>query len=192
MTFQRLQVRLKSVAPLLMHNGQTADPLNRYAKAMKVVSSKRNKTDADFEEMAKIEWYASLYLNKEQKVILPDFVLEATFVGGARKAKLGKQAQAGMFADGHALLEFDGDELTIDELFERDQNRDCSSVRVQRNRVMRTRFRVEEWQCLVNLVYNDEMMNKAAVLQAISDAGEQIGLCDWRPKYGRFTLEEAS
>ncbi|MFG6094324.1 hypothetical protein SPB21_03700 [Leptothoe sp. ISB3NOV94-8A] len=172
-----------------MHSGQTADPLNRYSKALKAVSSKRAKTDADFEEMAKIEWYASLYTNKKEKIIIPDFVLEAAFVAGARKSKLGKQAQAGLFVDGHALLNFDGDDLPIDELFKRDQNRHCAAVRVQRARVMRTRSFFEDWTATIKLVYNDSMLNKPAVIRAIEDCGEQVGLCDWRPKYGRFVVE---
>ena len=31
-------------APLVMHNGQTADPLNKYAKMLKAISGKRKKT----------------------------------------------------------------------------------------------------------------------------------------------------
>lgn len=71
-----------------MHSGQTADPLNHYAKALKAVSSKRSKTDADHEEMSKIEWFASLYLDKSQRVILPDYLLEAAFINGAKNRSL--------------------------------------------------------------------------------------------------------
>jgi len=50
---------------LIMHNGQTADPLNPFSKAMKEISSKRKKTDTDYEAMANIEYRAGLYLNKK-------------------------------------------------------------------------------------------------------------------------------
>ena len=53
-----LQLTIKGVSPLLLHNGQTANPLNKYARQLKAVSGKRNKTDEDFEAMAKIEFLA--------------------------------------------------------------------------------------------------------------------------------------
>lgn len=189
MTLQNLTVQLKGEAPLLMHSGQTADPLNRYSKAMRAISSKRGKTDADFEELAKIEWYAAVYTNKEQQIVLPDFVVEAAFHAGSRKSKLGKQAQAGLFVDGHSLLDFDGAALSLDSLFERDQNRHCAAVRIGQAKVMRTRFIAEQWAATVRVKYNDTMLNRAQVMQAVQDAGEQVGLCDWRPKYGRYGAE---
>lgn len=188
MTLQKVQFHLTGIAPLLMHSGQTADPLNHYAKALKAVSGKRGKTDADFEEMAKIEWFAALYL-EDNRVILPDFLLEAAFIAGSRKAKLGKQAEAGLFVDGHARLMFDGDNLTPEKLFERDQNRDCRAVRIQKNKVMRTRFIVKQWAATINVVFEDTMLNLSAIEKAISDCGSQVGLCDWRPKFGRFEAE---
>jgi hypothetical protein len=188
MTRQRLRFKLTSESPLLLHNGQTADPLNRFAKQLKQVNSKRGKTDADFEEVARIEWFASLYLH-EKRVCLPSEVLEAGLIGGARKLKLGKQAQAGLYATHHAILEFDGCELSPEQLWERDQNRFTVGVKIGMNKVMRTRFRVDTWSTSVELLFDDGLLNKAQVLELVRITGEQIGLCDWRPKFGRFVSE---
>ena len=158
---------------------------------LKQISAKRGKTDADFEEMARIEWYASLYTFKE-RLIIPSHVLEASFIGGARKLKLGKQAQAGLFVENHAQLAFDGDNLTIDQLFERDENRFTVPVRVQSSRIMRTRCIVEAWETDIVVVYEDTTLNRQVVLDAINACGEQVGLCDWRPKYGRFEIGEVA
>ncbi len=46
---------------MLQHNGQTADPLNEFAKELKKVSGKRNKTDEYHALMGEIEWRAGLY-----------------------------------------------------------------------------------------------------------------------------------
>lgn len=186
MSLQRVKFQLSSESPLLMHNGQTSDPLNKYAKAMKQISGKRAKTDADFEEMAKIEWYASLYTDKG-RVCVPAEVIEAAFTNGAKKAKLGNQAKAGMFVADNALLKFDGSDLTIDQLFDRDQNRFTVGVRVQRAKVMRTRARFDSWSTLIEVVYDDKLLNKQQVIDAVIVTGEQVGLCDWRPKFGRFS-----
>jgi hypothetical protein len=45
--YKLLSLTIVGTAPLLMHNGQTADPLNKYAKMLKSVSGKRKKTEAD-------------------------------------------------------------------------------------------------------------------------------------------------
>lgn len=159
---------------------------------MKAISSKRGKTDADFEELAKVEWFASLYNAKPSEgghIILPDFVVEATLNAGCRKSKLGKQAQAGLFVNGHSKLNFDGDDLSVEELFDRDENRHCAAVRIGQNKVMRTRFIADKWSSDIMIVFNDTLLNKGQIVQAIHDAGEQCGICDWRPKFGRFTAE---
>jgi len=186
MATQTSTFRLTSAAPLLLHNGQTADPLNKFSKSLKQVSSKRAKTDADFEEMARIEWYASLYADKG-RVCLPGEVLEAALATGARKLKLGKQAQATLYVAQNALLNFEGHDLTIDELWKRDTNRFTVGVRVGTSKVMRTRFRVDEWSCDVGVAFDDTMLNPAQVADIVGVTGAQIGLCDWRPKFGRFT-----
>lgn len=154
---------------------------------MKAISSKRAKTDADFEEMARIEWYASLYLDKS-RICIPSEVLEAAFVGGAKKMKLGKQAQAGLFVKDTALLEFDGCDLTVDQIWERDQNRYTVGVRISTNKVMRTRFRVDDWKTAIEVIYDDGLFNAPQISDILRVTGEQIGVGDWRPKFGRFAI----
>lgn len=168
-----------------MHNGQTADPLNKFAKQMKQISGKRAKTDADFEQMAKIEWYASLYTDGG-KVCIPVEVWEAAFIGGSKKIKAGQKAQAGLFTAENAILSFDGDDLTIDQLWERDQNRYTTGVRIQRNKVMRTRSRFNQWSTKITLVFDDQVLNKAEVVEITNLTGSLVGIGDWRPKFGRF------
>lgn len=186
MAYQKLQFQITSDAPILLHSGQMCDPLNKFSKELKKVSGKRAKTDADHEMMSKIEWYASLYTDNG-KIILPSEVLEAAFLGGAKKIKAGQKVQAGMFVEENAFLEFDGSDLTPDQLWERDANRFTVGVRIQRAKIMRTRFRANQWQALIKVVFDDSLLNKSEVSEIISITGSQVGLCDWRPKFGRFT-----
>ena len=46
----------------LMHNGQLSDPLNEWTKAKKKITDKKKKTDADHEEVSRLEWMGGLYL----------------------------------------------------------------------------------------------------------------------------------
>lgn len=142
--------------------------------------------------LAKLEWEASLYLSKEEKIILPSMMIESLFVNGSKKSKQGKLAQAGFICEENPLLHFDGEDLSIEELWERDQNRFVCAVRVQRNKIMRTRFIAEEWATDFACSYNDEHFNHSDILQIFQTAGANVGLGDWRPKFGRFDAELVS
>lgn len=188
MARQVLKLTITGDAPLILHSGQTCDPLNKFSKALKQVSSKRAKTDADHAEMAKIEWYASLY-TKDGKVCVPSEVMEAALVSGAKKLKLGNQAKATIFCQQDAALQFDGADLSVDDLWKRDKNRLTVGVRVGMAKVMRTRFIADEWSLCLDVSFDDAMLNESQVRDIIQATGEQVGLCDWRPKFGRFHVQ---
>ena len=66
---ETLKARLTGLVPLILHNARLADPLDPISKAMKTVSSKRKKTDADFEELARLEFEGGLYMVDDEPVI---------------------------------------------------------------------------------------------------------------------------
>lgn len=187
MAWQTLQYKLSSSAPLLMHNGQMANPLNKWAKLMKQISSKRAKTDADYEEMARIEFLASLYMSPEGPV-LPSFVIDATLTNGAKKSKEGMSAKSGAFCLDNAVLEYDGPR-TADELWQDETFRHVALVRVGTARVARTRPIFNEWTAIVSVNIETGIVNPARVDDWFAVAGTQVGLCDWRPQNGRFQAQ---
>lgn len=185
-----LSLKLTGVSPLLMHNGQTADPLNPFAKAMKQVSGKKKKTEADFLELAKIEFNAGLYLSDDKKsVVLPTWVLEATLLGGAKKVKSGQACKAGLFIDNDSILHYDG-ETSPENLWATSAHVLKTGVRVGMSRVMRTRPMFRNWSCVVDISYSDELLNPNDIFEFAQHAGQSVGLCDWRPKFGRFTAQK--
>ena len=185
MAWQTLKYKLTSSADLIMHNGQMANPLNKWAKLMKQISSKRAKTDADFEEMARIEFLASLYMAADGP-ILPSYVLDATLINGAKKSKEGMSAKSGAFCLEHARLEYDGPR-TADELWADERFRHVALVRVGTAKVVRTRPVFNEWSAVVSVNIETGIVNPARVDDWWAAAGTQVGLCDWRPQHGRFT-----
>jgi hypothetical protein len=187
MAWKEVTYRLTSSAPLLMHNGQTADPLNKWAKTLKQVTSKRVKTDADHEEMARIEFLASLYMGQDGPVLPPNMI-DAMVVNAAKKSKEGPIAKSGCFCLNVTRLNYDGprkaDDLWADESF-----RFSAIVRVGTARVPRMRPIFQEWTADVRLNVEDGTVNLARVDEWMRIAGTQIGVGDWRPQYGRFTVE---
>lgn len=186
--YRTLRFKIRGVSPLLMHNGQLADPLNEWTKALKKITSKRKKTDADYAEMSRIEWYGSLYL-KAKIPCVPGWVLEAVLINGSKKKRMGTQAKIAIFCDKDYLLEYDGPR-NIDELWEGDNHRLTCGVRVQRARIMRTRPKFENWGLEFDVLFEDEILNQREIEDIVEIAGRQVGLMDWRPKFGRFQVLE--
>jgi hypothetical protein len=185
--YKSLKFKITGVAPLICHNGQTADPLNRFAKAMKRISEKKPKTEADYEELAKIEWTAGLYA-KDGIPVIPGTVLEAALAVGARRTKKGKAVQAGVVCPSDYPIIYTGP-AGLDALWADENFRLTVGVRVQRNRVMRTRPIFRDWACEFDVRYDPAQLNESDVKEIVKRTGDEIGLCDWRPKFGRFTVE---
>ena len=57
---------------------------------------------------------------------------------------------------------------------------------VSRARVLRTRPRFNQWKITFNLTYNEEKIDVGTIVNAMEFAGDFVGLCDSRPKYGKF------
>lgn len=175
---------------LIMHNGQTADPLNPFSKALKEISGKRKKTDSDFESMANIELKAGLYVDSNNNVIIPSRVLESVLVEGAKKSKEGKLALSGMFVDTDATFTYDGHPMTVDELTASPDHRICVAVRVGMSKVMRTRPHFKNWMAQFKVSLNSDVANEGQLRRWVEDAGSYVGIGDWRPRHGRYELIE--
>lgn len=188
MAWKTAKFRLTGVSPLVQHNGDLANPLNPIVKEMKKISGKRGKTEADLEELARLEFKGGLYYSDNPGVILPDHVLEATINGGARKFKEGMSAKAGLVIMKHAKLEFDGDDLNPQELWEDGRFTLQKMVTVSRARILRTRPIFEDWSAEIEVTYEDTVCDKSQVYKWLKKAGEIVGICEWRPRYGRFSV----
>lgn len=188
---EKLNFKIVGVAPLIMHNGRLANPADKYARAIKEISSKRKKVDADYEEMARLEWLGSLYLYNGEPCI-PSYVLEGVLIGrggAARKQKMGKQAAAGLFVMEHFPLEYEGPR-DPNELWKLEEFRFCRLVVVGGSRIMRTRPIFKKWAASVQIEVNPDFVNPDDARLWMKVAGYECGLMDWHPKYGRFDVQE--
>ena len=186
MAWKTVEYPIVSTCPLIMHNGQLADPLNKTVKAIKLITAKRKKTDADQEEISRLEFLGGLYLN-EQGPVIPVLVMEAALINGAKKSKEGMQAKAGLFCPEHAVLNYTGPRKP-DDLWEDETFRFSVAVRVGQAKVMRMRPIFNEWSTLLKVSYEDSIVNKSRVDEWVFAAGTQVGLGEWRPRYGRFSV----
>lgn len=186
--YHSLKFKITGVAPLLLHNGQLANPLNPFSKRLKEVTKKRDKTDADYEEMARVEFYGSLYTMDGGAICLPGEVLESAFSSAASGLKLKKKSQGAIVCPDNYPLIYDGPQ-SIDDRWADESCRLIKKAKIGQSSVMRTRPMFNNWSCVFELRYDTGKMNERDILQIISLMGE-AGLCDWRPKFGRCEIEQ--
>ena len=56
MTIETIEIPVKGLCPLLMHNGALADPLDERSISLAAITGKRLKTRADHEEIARLAY----------------------------------------------------------------------------------------------------------------------------------------
>lgn len=187
MNVDTLKLRLTGDRPLLMHSGRLADPLDEINRNLAKMTGKRMKTAADHEEIARIEWYGSLWLTGGHPCIPPE-AIEASFIAAARARKKSKQARAGMMVVGPALLDYDGPR-DLDELWKEPAFQLRRAVRVGNARPIRTRPHFPNWRAEAVVTFVPTLLDRIDMLDLFAIAGAQEGIGDWRPKYGRYTVE---
>ncbi len=204
-TIQSARFTIKGSVPLLMHNGQLADPLNRYAREMKRLGAKSPKTDEIHEAMARLEWAGGLYQNgettidneastvswtPEARVILPTHVIKACIIAGAKHAKLGEKSKAAVFVLNAVELDYEGpkdiNDLSQDARFI--DRRGCS---VGMATIMRTRPIFKAWSATIAVEFDSTLLNFDQVRESFKMAGRARGIGDYIPEYGRFSVTEA-
>jgi hypothetical protein len=187
--YKKIDCGITGVTPLLLHNGQLADPLNEWTIRLKEITAKRIKTQAIHEEIARVEWYGSLYTNDAKRIGIPGEVIEAALQQGARQTKRGKDIPRGVICAGLWPLEYGGP-LDPDTLFADPNYHDRRGVVVQRSRTMRTRPIFKRWSLNFQLDYLPDVINVSDLQTILENTGQFIGIGDYRPRFGRFDVEK--
>ena len=191
----RVKVRLDGIQPMLMHNNQTCNPLNKYAKVLKGYTSKRGKTDEDIEAIARVEWEAGLYFSPEIGPYVPAINVEVMLRDAATKFKKGTDIkQSARVLPPEIPLQYNGprdlDSLKkiaySGEKINGEDFMDIRAVGVQQRSVMRARPRFNKWAIEFEIEYDDKVFNIDDIVRILAIAGSKIGLSDYRPRYGLF------
>ena len=197
---QQLNFKFIGTTPLLLHSNRSADPLDIYAKALKPISKKRSKTDADQMEISRIEWEAGLYLDDDGYVCMPCENIDAMILKSAKRTKSGPKIRDGVMTNGISCrLDFPdaGIHLTkkpesqddvpsreLDPLY--DKYKDRRMVKIQRNSIVRTRPRFDKWSLRCSIDFDPEIIDERTLLEIVETASKYVGLGDYRERYGKF------
>lgn len=202
MSWMIARYELTGDCPLIVKAPQMADRLNSYAKELSAISSKKNKVDADYLEMSRIEFAGGTYMHPELGPVLPGDNIVAAVINSAKKNKEGVIAKSAVFpADpGYFAIQYDGPR-TIEELFEDTTPRNTPGangfrytvpVVRNRNRIMSTRCIFHDWTAIIDLAYESSIVTSAQVTRWLQKAGTLVGLCERRPTFGRFSVRVIS
>ena len=183
---KNLKVTWKGTTPLIMHSCQCVNPLHPTSKELKKYTSKKKKTEEDLIKISDLEWEAGAYWKDGLGLYIPAENVEATLINGAKANRKGSDIEK--YCDVTDLyIPFDyGENLTKEELIANYEYRDTRVMTVMRNKIMRTRPRFDQWKIVFNLRFDEQKIDIETIVNAMEYAGQYVGLCDSRPKYGKF------
>ena len=162
-------------------------PVAPYRQRIEKYTSKKNKTEEDLIKISDLEWESGAYWKDGIGLYMPAENVEATIKNGAKANKKGKDIEKYVSVTDLYIPFFYGENLTKEELIANYDYRDTRIMTVQRAKVLRTRPRFDQWHIIFNLMYDDTKIDIDTIVNAMEYAGSYVGLCDSRPKYGKFT-----
>jgi hypothetical protein len=191
MSSQQLTVRLTGRTPLVLHNNQCVNPRNPLKKQIALITSKgKRKTDADLDQLEKLEFAAGLYINDQLGPYVPAQNLRKMLIEAARKEKNGKQFESGIFVLDDAPIEYEGPR-TFDEMWMmKDEFAWTCVVGNQAASILRTRPRFKKWAVQFVVDTEESLVTRDMVESALRHAEISVGLCDARSVgCGRFKAQ---
>lgn len=184
---KKIKCEFHGISPIILHSCQCVNPLHPISIEMKKITSNRKKTEEDMRKLSDLEWESGLYWDDDVGVYIPAENIEATIREGAKARKLGKHIVKGFMCDDLKIPLDIKEKLTKEQMCADMRFRDVRAMKVQQARVMRTRPRFNTWNITFIASYDENILNFDNVVDAIEYAGQYVGLCDSRPKYGKFS-----
>lgn len=183
-----IRIELIGTSPLLMHNPRMVDPEFQLNREIKVLTSKRKRTESDLEQIERLEWYGGLY-EENGIVVQPTSKPRKCFINTAKIMKLGKGIERTLsFTSLNVPLQYEGPK-NIDAMFADSRFHSRLSVGVNGKRVMRVRPKFFPWAMSIDGIFiTDAGVNFDDLSRIVELAGSVEGIGDNRVNgYGRFT-----
>jgi hypothetical protein len=188
---KKVTVRLTGRTPLVLHNNQCVNPRNPLKKQISAITSKgKRKTDADLDQLEKLEFLSSLYINDQIGPFVPAQNLRKMMIEAARKEKNGKQFESGAFVNDDAPILYDGPR-DFEGMYANPDDFVWTTVcGNQSASIMRTRARFKQWAVEFEVYLEESLVTIDMLCSALNHAQISVGLCDGRSiGCGRFKWE---
>ncbi len=187
-------VRIEGQTAIIQNSAAGLDPLLPINQEKASITRQRssNRTEPDDERLRQLEAIGSLWLDDEERPMIPATAIRSVIETGAKKLRQGAQVREGLAViDTSFTYNVTVYGESLDELAKTVQF--TVPVVVQRSRVLRTRAKFDPpWSCRFTLSADDELVRRDWLERWLDIGGRRIGLGDWRPErsgqYGRFTV----
>ena len=187
---QIVKLKLKSIAPMLMHSDRFSNPLDPATKVHKELTSKRKKTEADEADIGKLQWFGGLYHDPEVGIYVPSWNVVRCFERAASITRLGTALTRAFVVSTDKLPLHHEGPAKPEKLWELPEYRWRTTVGVQRARVTRVRPIFRRWSLELEAELLEDVLDPDDLRRIIDLAGRSEGLGDARKLgYGRFTSE---
>jgi len=168
---KEIEVEIEGITPLLMNS-----PKGMLEPVPEIKQAKKRYDPA--EEAEKVA-----YRNSKGKLFVPSTAIKGSLVNAASYKKAGKFTLRPLIAGGVRLKE---PEIILDN---QNYEIDARTVVIQRSRVVKWRPRIDDWKLNFTIVYNDKLLTDEHIKLCLIEAGERVGLLDFRPqKLGEFGM----
>lgn len=187
-----IKVHFEGTNGLMLNNPQTVNPLNNYSKALKELTSKRTKTDEDQEEILKLKFLASAYIDSNGKYIIPCNMIMRCLQEAAKENKLGKKFERSVFVLEDAMLDFKDKNLSPLELYNLPDSPyiDIRPVGIMKAKVITARMIIPEWSLDTEITFDENVLNQSEIFYTLNVAGLRYGIGTYRQCYGKFNATE--
>jgi hypothetical protein len=182
----KVRISLTGTTPMLMHSARTVDPLDPLTQQIKAYTSKRKKTDDDHAAIARLEFMAGLYYDRDAGPYVPGENIFRALVEGGKLTKSGVKVTRGMLITTEVNpLVYKGPR-TQEELWEQGYKR-VAPVRVGMARTVRCRPQFQApWSVDCEALLDTSVLSLPDLRKIAETSGQMIGLGDWRPRFGRY------
>ena len=184
-----IKIKIEGTTPLMMNNPQTVNPKNKFAKEIKKLTSKRQKTDDDQDELFRLKFLASLYY-RNGIYYLPSMQLWRSMVNAAKENKLGAKFERSVQVVADLVIDFADSDKTPEQLWQLEAYTDIRDAGIMKKRIPCCRAKIDEWSTEAEIWYDETQINKSEVLHSLEVAGIRHGVGTFRLLYGRFKIKE--
>lgn len=192
---ETLNIKVTGTEPLLMNNPQTVDPFNSYSREKKLITDKgKRKTEEDLMNLRTIEIESKLYMNDELGVYIPtSWIMAGLAANSFKKVKIAKKdVRSGVFMDSQKVkLNYEG----IDKV---NGKRDISGneaffetmlIKQGQVKLSKSTPKFHSWSFNVGMAFDPSVIDKTSLLVILEFCCNYGGFGDFRPTYGRATME---
>ena len=181
------EVSLKSKSPILMHSSA--------AIGLKDNSKKKG---GEAIQGNPDEWKESIYFDKDLGVYIPACCFEASFIEASKQFKISGKATATKFFKSGLFVNTDNIPIYVNghiiktlEEVEKMGSVDKRTVKNPATKMRNMRYRAcfMNWECKFKIILqSDDYISDKILKDVIEYAGNFVGVCDYRPRFGRFDL----